>query len=436
MNYYDMAYLAASPLAAPVLAWRRLRHGKYRESMPGMFGRQLDGENPARWQQGSVWVHAVSVGEVIATRPVLPLLRERFPGLPLLLTTVTETGQAQAKRLGPDGPDEVRYFPADFSWVVDRFARVYRPRIFVTMETEFWPNAMNRFRGHGARLFVFNGKLSERSCRRYQRFSWAFREPLSGVSAFCMQTADDAARLRGLGIVEPDRIRVTGNCKFDADIPRLTPAGRTELLAQLGLRDGRQVVVFGSTHPGEEEVAMKAMDEVWRASPDAAMILVPRHPERFAEVWGALQRSGIAARRLSTDDGTGDGEPRVVLVDKMGLLVSLYGVSTVSVVAGSLVPGIGGHNLLEAAAQGVPVIHGPYMHSQPEILRAMDAAGASVMVEPENLGTELAALIVDETRRAELGRRGLEAVEANRGAARRCLEVMEEYLSGEDAGRD
>lgn len=393
-----------------------------------MLGRKLEQEDPAVWKEGSVWVHAVSVGEVIAAQAMLPLLKERFPNLPLLLTTHTETGQAQARRLHANGADEVRYYPADLSWVVRRFARTYRPRLFIPMETELWPNALNIFHEMGTKTFVLNGKISERSFRSYSRLKPVFRHPLSRISAFCVQTEADKERIESL----TDRaspVVVTGNCKFDVPAPEVSSARLAELRRLVGVGLDQPVVVVGSTHPGEEEIVLQAWQRVAGEIPGATMLLVPRHPERFDGVWDHISRSGFAARRLSNGSMSGDGPASIILIDQMGLLSELYALSTASVVAGSFVEGIGGHNLMEAAIHGVPVVYGPHMRQQPDMKRILSPEnGGTVAVTAEELAEALLLLLSDRQEGLRRGMLGRTAFERNRGAAQRNMEVINSYL--------
>jgi len=429
VTLYDFAYLGLTPVAAGVLTYKSLRYGKYRESTPAMFGRLLQQEDPAMWRNGSVWVHAVSVGEVIAAKAMLPLLKQKFPHLPLLLTTHTETGQAQARQLEGHGADAVRYYPVDFSWVVREFAVTYKPKLFIPMETELWPNSLNIFAEHGAKIFVLNGKISAGSFRSYNRFRGLLREPLSKVTAFCVQTEADRKRIETLtGGAVP--VEVTGNCKFDVPAPRFSPESMDALRQRLGLAPDRRLVVVGSTHEGEEPIVLDAWAKVREQAPDAVMVLVPRHPERFDTVWNVLQQRGFPTRRSSSAQGAAADTPSVILVDEMGVLVQMYGLANVAVVAGSFVEGIGGHNLMEPAIQGVPVVYGPYMKKQPDMTRILDAENGGARVSgADQLADEILTLLKDSaeaTRRGELGRK---AFLRNRGAAQRNIEVISRFCS-------
>ncbi|MGI8905998.1 MAG: 3-deoxy-D-manno-octulosonic acid transferase [Candidatus Sumerlaeaceae bacterium] len=428
ITLYDVAYLAATPAAASYIAYKAWRQGKYQESIPAMLGRSIDQEDPAMWRDGSVWVHAVSVGEVMAAKAMLPLLRKEFPQWPILLTTHTETGQAEAKRMQGGMADAVRYFPFDYSWTVRRFADVYKPRLFIPMETELWPNVLNLFAERGASIFVLNCKISERSFRSYSRIRPLLHGPLSRVAAFCVQTAEDGDRVRSLTKgMRP--VHVTGNCKFDTPIADFSDAEAAQLRQAFGISEGQPVVVVGSTHPGEEQIILDAWKYVHSAVPGTVMLLAPRHPERFDAVWNLLCASGFRVRRASTGQTCGEPPASLVLVDQMGILAKLYALSNVAIIAGSFVQGIGGHNLQEAAGHGVPVIHGPYMRKQPDMVRILTAEAGGTMAEDSHmLAEQTIALLKDPELARDKGSRGRDAFQRNRGSSQRNIEIIRRYF--------
>jgi 3-deoxy-D-manno-octulosonic-acid transferase len=432
VNLLDVFYGVGLLAAVPVLGWKSLRHGKYRESVPAMLGRGLTTPN---WSNGCVWVHAVSVGEVGAAKAILPLVRESWPNLPILVTTVTETGQAAARRTLNGLADHIAYWPADFTFVVDRFLDAYQPRILLLMETELWPNILTRAARRGVLVFAINGKISRRSFPRYQRLQWLLGRAFRSVAGWCMQTEDDCRRVAELtGRSWPDptgSIAVTGNVKFDLSITPPSSEELADLRTKLGLLETDQPIIIGSTHPGEEEALLAALHPVVAEDANRLVLLVPRHPERFAGVWDLLARLDWRSRRMS--DGATQGPesgPRLVLVDGMGLLVRLYALGELAIVAGSFVGNIGGHNVLEPAALERPVLFGPQMKGQPDMARALLEADGAVQCPLESLANEVRQLLLDPQRRRDMARRGRAAVERNRGAARRSMDLVRR-LSGE-----
>ena len=425
MTRYDLVYLLATPVLLPYLGWRYLTRGKYTESAGGMLGRRLpNGEQAAAFTDGSLWLHAVSVGEIAAARAVAEGLGQLRPELPLVVSTITETGQAAARRFFAE--QTTTYFPADLSPVVRRFQRVFRPRVFVLLETEIWPNFLTLAARDGTRCFMINAKLSDRSFPRYRRFRRVLAPALAALEGICTQTEQDAQRFAELGL-DPDRIRVTGNCKFDLDQEPLSPAERREMLERFGMNPDRRWIVAGSTHPGEEELLLETYKAVQQKVPEAGLLLCPRHPERFDE---AARLVGDAGRRVGRASAPGEpADPEVVVLDQMGVLARAYGLGEVTIVAGSFCQ-VGGHNLLEAAAHAVPVLYGPHMHSQREIHRLFVQAEGGLQVSPETLGPTLIELLSDETRRREEGAKARRVLDRNQGSAARSVAVVGEWLGG------
>lgn len=432
---FDLAYLAATPVLLPPLVYRRFALNKYRESLPGMLGKNLEKARAGSEEKVSAttaWLHAVSVGEVVAAGAVMKHLHERQPQWRFLASTVTETGQNKARQ-SLKHADEIFYYPLDFSWIVRRFFDHFQPNLYIIHETELWPNFLLEARKRDVPVFLANGKLSPRSARRYLRARRFFQKPLSAFSAFCMQTEGDAERLRNLGVPE-HKIHVTGNCKFDAPGEPLSNNERAEWLARLGWSSETPVVVAGSTHPGEEEIVLKAFRTLRNRIPDARLLLAPRHPERFNAVGEILEAEHWSVWRVSRGDYAppqgqpGGGGPEVVLLDTIGQLARAYGLGQVALCAGSWA-NIGGHNLLEAAVHAVPVLRGPNMQNQPEIVRILGPAQGGLLVDADQLGQSLVELFEDEERRKDLGRRAADAVAQNRGAASRTVEIILQALS-------
>jgi 3-deoxy-D-manno-octulosonic-acid transferase len=422
---YDALYYALSPIVVPYIAWRWARKRKYSQSGPAMFGRGLNSNGAVpHFQSGSVWIHAVSVGEVAAARALEPGLRDLFPQLPIVLSTTTETGQEAARKQVPKA-DVHTYFPADLSWNVRKFMNAFRPKIIVLMETEIWPNFLTIARASGARIFLANGKLSDRSFPRYRAMKPLLAPVLQNISGFCVQTGEDARRFAEVGVA-PERIRVTGNCKFDLAIEPLSAEERARMRNDLGLDASQPVIVAGSTHRGEEEIVFKAFDEVLRTAPSAALVLAPRHPERFVEVADLARTCGYRVARAS--EGPPAEPSQVVILDKMGVLARTYGIGDVAIVAGSFCE-IGGHNLLEAAAHGVPVIYGPNMRSQRELAESFRRASAGTQTSPGELGNVLVRFLHDADLRGREGEKAFQVLLANRGSAHRTVSAIHEFLN-------
>ncbi len=424
MTRYDAVYLGLAPVALPFLAWRRMTKGKYRESGPGMLGRNLPrGSEAERFAEGSIWIHAVSVGEVAAARAIEPGLRLLFPRLPFVVSTVTETGQEAAIRTIP-GAEAHTYFPLDLSWNVRKFLDVFRPRGVFIMETEIWPNFITMANARGAAVFLVNGKMSERSFPRYCAARGLLRPVFDSLRGFCVQTAEDRKRFEAMG-VSTDRIRVAGNCKFDLFLPTLAPEEKMRTKQTLGLPADSPVIVAGSTHETEETLILAALGEIHKSLPEVRLILAPRHPERFDRVAELVRKRGFRFRRATENIAS---DPQVVVLDQMGVLAKTYGVGDVAIVAGSFCP-TGGHNLLEAAAHSIPVVYGPNMKSQREIAHLFSDAKAGTQVQPWHLAEVLIGLLKDPARRKLEGEKAFAVLQANQGSAQRSLKAIQTWLN-------
>ena len=424
MRYlYNLLIYIAAPVAFLMELWRGIRDPSYRERRRERFGL-------GAWIEGrSIWVHAVSVGEVQAAAPLVRQLLARYPGSPLVLTTVTPTGAARARALFADLID-LRYVPLDLPGSVRRFFDRVRPRIAIVIETELWPNLFAECGRRRVPLVLASARVSPRSVRRYRRLVGLFREVLSHGIVIAAQSEADAERFRSIG-ASGTRTHVTGNIKFDFElqpqIPGLGDAWRRHNAAS------RPVWVAGSTHEGEEEILLDAHAALLRDVPDALLVLVPRHPNRFAEVGDLLDRRGLRwasrSRREPVEAGTA-----VVLGDTMGELMMFYAAADVAFVAGSLVP-IGGHNLLEPAALGKPILAGPYNFNGEDIYLKLAEAGALRTIEDAPaLAAELARLLTDDAARRKQGRPGLAVVEANRGALERLFALIGPVLAASSNG--
>ncbi len=417
--YTVLTYLLR-PIALAAVLWRGLRDRRYWLGL----GERL-GLGPRAGAAETIWVHAVSLGEVTAAAALIRALRTRHPDTPLILTTATLTGRERAEGLFGDGIT-VRYLPYDTPGSVRRFLARARPRLAVIMETELWPNLFHRCRRLGIPIVLANARLSVKSVTRYRRFGPLFRDALSlGRLAIAAQSAEDAERFIAVG-AQRDRTRVIGNLKFDIAVDAAVIERGRELRRAYGA--ARPVWIAGSTHQGEEEAALTAHAQVLAAVPSALLLLVPRHPERFQAVADLLNRRGLRFERRSSDGEVRPDCP-VLLVDTVGELASLYASVDVAFVGGSLVP-VGGHNLLEPAALGVPVITGPYQSNAQEIADWLLGEGAALQVaDAAGLAAALEDLLTHPELRRRIGAKGLHVVAVNRGSLDRLLEIIEPLLA-------
>jgi 3-deoxy-D-manno-octulosonic-acid transferase len=411
----------------PYFLYQALRYRKYVVNLRQRFGYlpvsfNVDGE-------ASIWIHAVSVGETLTARALAGDLKRRYPGLRLFVSTTTIAGQQVASREITEA-DAVFYFPLDLPHIVNRTLRLVKPRLFVVMETEIWPNLLRACHRAGVRTVMANGRISNRSYPRYRLVRPLFRQVLADVDRFCMQSRESADRVIDLG-ADPARVSVTGNLKFDSlkAVAALAPdRSMPRALRFYRLSENRPVVIAGSTMRGEEVAVLRAFGRVRAGRPRALLIVAPRNPERFDEVERLARDEGFRTARRS--DLAIDREPAadVVVLDTVGELAQLYRLATVAFVGGSLVP-TGGHNILEPAVFGRPIVFGPHMQNFQEIAAAFLEAGAAIQVNDESeLEAVLDELLGDPARRAALGRAAQAIVESNQGARERTLAAIAELL--------
>jgi 3-deoxy-D-manno-octulosonic-acid transferase len=358
-----------------------------------------------------------------AAAPLLRALRGRYPHLPLVVTTATPAGRARAEALLPKGAD-IRFLPYDTPGSVRRFLARTQPRVALIMETELWPNLLRECERRGVPVLLASARLSSKSVSRYQRFGALFRGVFTPNLVVAAQTDGDAERFRAIGAAA-GQVHVTGNVKFDLELAAGVIQAGHELRAEFGA--DRPVWIAGSTHAGEEEQVLDAHALLQAAAPDALLILVPRHKDRFAAVADLLTRRGVEFARRSQMPGRADTAP-VLLADTIGELALLYACADVAFVGGSLVP-TGGHNLLEPAALGVPVLTGPSYRNSEEIAQLLLARGAALQVNSAaDLAAALRRLVADPVECRRIGRIGQEIVAANRGSVERLMILIEPWL--------
>jgi 3-deoxy-D-manno-octulosonic-acid transferase len=424
---YSVLVLAFFVVVSPWFVYQAVRYRKYIGSLSQRMGYLPVSFNMDAEQ--SIWIHAVSVGEVLTARPLVRDLRARYPRLRVFLSTTTLTGQTLARRSVQD-VDAVFYFPFDLGIFVRRTLDLVRPRLFIMMETEIWPNLLRECRNRGVKTVIVNGRLSQRSYPRYRWVRGFMTRVLDNIDRFCVQSEESARRFIELG-ANPGLLTVTGSLKFDSlEVSTTTIQGRARdrVLRHFRISIGRPVVVAGSTVKGEEAAVLQAFRRVRATQPNALLVLAPRHPERFPEVAQMVREDGW--KTMLRSELPIDAEPRAdaVVLDSIGELATIYQIATVVFVGGSLVD-TGGHNILEPAVFGKPVIFGSHMQNFAEIAAAFLANGAGIQVRTDReLAEVLASLMSDPIRRARLGAAARALVEANRGAKDKTLEVISGLL--------
>lgn len=423
---YSLAILLFAVVATPWFLYQAVRYGKYVGSLTQRMGvlpvsLNLDGE-------ASIWIHAVSVGEALVARSLIPSLREQYPDLKIFVSTTTITGQ-QIARTRLQAVDAVFFFPFDLPIFVNRTLRIVNPRLFIMMETELWPNLLRACRKAGVKTMLVNGRISSRSYPRYTMARGFFRRVLADVDRFCMQSEESAQRIRDIG-ADPARVSVTGSLKFESvEAPGTLPGrGENRVLRYFRVPPQRLVFIAASTLKGEEGPVLAAFAAVRRQHSNALLVMAPRKPERFGEAEALARSEGYRVARRS--DLAVDAEPRedIVILDTVGELAALFQVATVVFVGGSLVDK-GGHNILEPAVHGKPIVFGPYMQNFKEIADTFLRHQAGVQVASgEALPAVLVRLAGDPVERARLGAAARALLEANRGAKPRTLDAIASLL--------
>lgn len=409
----------------PVLAFKRLRPDGYGRSLGQRLGRL--GEGLPR--EPRCWIHAVSVGEAATAVPLVEAITRRWPQLGIVMTTVTPTGaRIVADRLA--GRAVHRYFPIDLPGPVRRALDAVNPRFFLCMETELWPNLLRALAARGVPSMIANGRISDRSFRRYRLVRFFTARMLAHVRVLAMQSEEDARRIIALG-ARPERVVVTGNIKSDL----IPPEGGGDALWQrlLGLDDGEPVWVAGSTHRGEEAIVLDVYLHLRARMPTLTLVLAPRHPERVAEVERLVRERRLQPVRRS-ELPKSQARGAVIIVDTVGELAQIYRVASVVFVGGSLAP-TGGHNMLEPALLRKPVLFGPHttnFRESAELL--LEAEGALVARDGAELEAHMGALLMDAERRRLMGEAAFKAVAGRRGAIKHTLELVERYLMDGDRG--
>ncbi len=417
-SLYSLLLFLALIVSTPWWLVQMLRHGKYRTGWSERLGTVPDrlfnyvAEN-------NIWIHAVSVGEVLAISRVVEELKQQLPGWRILVSTTTDTGQKLARERF--GENNVFYLPLDLPWAVRAYLQAFRPKLLVLAESEFWPNLLHEAHKSGAAVAVVNARVSDRSLPGYLRFRELMRRVLKNVDLFLAQSGEDASRLVQIG-APAERVHVSGNLKFEVKPPAKAVIVEP-FRAALAREDIGPVVVAGSTLDGEETMLMEMFRMVASRYPGALLVLAPRHPERFTVVASLLASSGLRWQRRSEWDGARAIAGGVFLLDTIGELASLYEFADIAFVGGSLVPR-GGHNVLEAAQFGAAILVGPHTENFRDMVEAFRKADALRVVSIQSLIPTVLRLLENYDERVALGERAAEVVRSQQGATQKTVQAL------------
>ena len=367
-----------------------------------------------------IWVHAVSMGETAAIAPLIEKLHKEYPSSAILCSTQTETGLQTAKEKMPFASAHF-YLPLDISWIIRPVVRRISPDLVIITETDLWLNFLRICKHVGAKIVLVNGKISKKSFKRYKFFPNYCRKIFSFFDLLLVQNEEYKERFCSLGI-QPKLIESTGNVKLDTTVPLLRELDKYR--KRLGIDPADSVIVFGSTHEKEEELALKQFESLSRKTANLTCVIIPRHPHRFHSVARLLKERGHRFNRFSSkrlDPGA-----KVILIDTIGELTNCYQIAKVAVVCGSFIPGVGGHNILEPLHFGVPVVFGPYMHSQNSLVQWVKSYQAGIQTTHSQLEETLVTLLNEK--RSTMGQNGKRLIEEQRGATNRCLLKIKEHF--------
>jgi len=428
---YSLLLAIGFVILIPRFLWDALNHGKYVSGFSERLGNLPRLANSTRPR---IWIHCVSVGETQAARPLVAALRRRFPSHQIVISTTTLTGQKVARDVFRNDAEAVFYFPFDWAWTTRRVLRKLDPAVVLLMETELWPRLLRECRKRDVPISIVNGRISETSYRRYKWIRSFVARVLNDLSFALMQSEPDAERIRQLGM-DPQRVTVTGNLKFDlvggVDEQSLTAEFRT----RFGFHDRDQLIVAASTHETEERLILDAFRKTREAGHDGLrLVIAPRHPERFSNVAAELENSGLTWVRRTSPSAAADQNCHVVLLDTVGELLAVYPLASLVFIGGSISPN-GGHNILEPAASAACVVTGAHTTNFSAIVSAFLAADALVQLAdisaeeaPKELARVLKDLLADGEGRRRMGLRAQALCESNRGATERTIDLLAPLL--------
>lgn len=423
---YNILTIVIVMLAIPVFIMRLIREKGFGQRLKQSFGFLPRVDIEPVLAKKCIWLHAASVGEIVAASPIIKEIRRQFPGRPILVSVVTATGYAMAKRIITDA-DSIIFFPLDLPGIGYQVIKRIRPSVFLLVETELWPNFLKVARHFSIPVMMVNGRISDKSVGRYRYLHTVLKSMLDTVTTFCMQSAIDAEYIVRLG-ADPQKVVVTGNTKFDQNYTNITQEEQQAILTQMGFSDDSLILVAGSTHNGEEESLFLALKTVRESFPNTKLIIAPRDIMRVEELTSLASDFGFIAKRrtlLLTKPSVGHD---IVLLDTIGELGKIYSVGTIIYVGGSLVPR-GGHNILEPAAHGKPILVGPHMFNFKDTYALFSSRKACITVDNAiTLAEKILYILNNEQVQQSMSHETLAIIDENRGAAYKSMRYLQEIL--------
>lgn len=425
---YNICLVGYWILQIPLLAYRLVFEDGFYDRLKQSAGVMPTPTLEKIAYHNAIWVHAASVGEVVAASPIVRELKHQYPEEMVVVSVVTATGHKMAQRIIPEADGHI-FFPFDLPVITERIVEIVNPKAIILIETELWPNFLRLAWQKKIPVMMMNGRISDRSMRRYSLIRRYTGKMLKQIRCFCMQSAFDAKHIIAMG-ADPDRVMITGNTKYDQTYATVSEEEREALQKEFRFDGTGPVIVAGSTHSGEEEILMRTFKKLLATYPDARILLAVREITRAASVKAHILAHGFSVIRRSEMGTSSDNgkSHQVVILDTIGELGRLYSLADVVFVGGSFVK-VGGHNILEPAAHGKPVLVGPYMFNFKEIFELLSKRGVCIMAKnEEDFQNQLSTLLADPQRMKEMGKQALAVVRENQGATRRNIECFEKLI--------
>ncbi|HWR05912.1 3-deoxy-D-manno-octulosonic acid transferase [Sporomusa sp.] len=426
---YNILAVLLVILALPVFAVRSIHEKGFAERLKQSLGWLPEATMLQLAGKDVIWLHAASVGEIVAASPIVKEIRHELPGIPILVSVVTAAGHAMAKRIIPEA-DGIIFFPLDLPFLSRAVITKIRPRVFLLVETELWPNFLKAARDLNIPVMMVNGRISEKSLGRYCYFRSVLKDMLNTIVKFCMQSTIDAQYITRLG-ADVERVVVTGNTKFDQSYTKLDAAEKAALYQAVGLRNPGSVIVAGSTHKGEEELLFAAFNQIVAEFPDTQFIVAPRDILRAGEIAELASRykfTSVRRTKLAEGESLDLTNINMIIIDTIGELGKIYGVADIVYIGGSLVPR-GGHNILEPAAHGKPILIGPHMFNFKDTYALLSERGACVTVKDSaSVAETILGLLKNPAEARRMGNEALTIIKENQGASRKSAVHLKEVL--------